>query len=434
MTTWLRDALVLHGRTLADPAFYRYGGNHALNQAIGLLEVARVLKRTDWRDLAGQRINTLILTSVDAEGVTNEQSIGYQKYNYDRYRVAAERMSAVGLTPGSAFARLALMPRFLAHATLPNGQYEMIGDTGRMGATPYAGTWAEYAATLGASGPKPSSTIARYAAGYLFARTGWGEARPASDETYLTVKWGPGPVFHGHADGLNLTLASFGSRLLVDPGMYSYTPSPYRTFFKRREAHNVVTVDGAAWKWSAPTRLLAYHLSSRYVDLQMRNAGYAGVTHTRRVTYSRGLNYILVEDRLASSSVHTYRQLWHLVEDARPAVGVSSVWTQRAKGNVLIRQLAGAPTLRIVKGRTSPVQGWISYAYNKKVAAPVEEAIQRGTNVRYLTLIVPSRGSPTAKVSQLRLTSTGYSVTVTIGAHAERVTVSGTSIWMTRLY
>jgi hypothetical protein len=181
-------------------------------------------------------------------------------------------------------------------------------------------------------------------------------------------------------------------------------------------------------------RELNYRQSPRYVDIELEATGYSGVTHTRRVTYSRGLNYILVEDRLASSTPHTYRQLWHLVEDARPIMGVSSVWTRRSKGNVLLRQLAGAPTLRVVSGRASPIQGWISYEYNKKVAAAVEEAIQRGTNVRYLTLIVPSQGRPTAKVSQLRLTSTGYTVTVTIGAHAERVTVSGTSIWMTRLY
>ena len=81
-------------------------------------------------------------------------------------------------------------------------------------------------------------------------------------------------------------------------------------------------------------------------------------------------------------------------------------------------------------GRTNPVQGWISYAFAVKVAAPVEQAVQRGANVRYLTLIVPSSGRPVAKVSQLRLTSTGYSVTIAIGARSERVTVSGPSIWM----
>jgi hypothetical protein len=434
MTTWLHDALVLHGTTLADPAFYRQQGNHALNQDIGLLEVARVLDRPDWLTLAGDRINTLMLDSVDSQGVTNEQAIGYELYNYNRYTVAAKRMVALGLTPGPAFSRLDLMPEFLAQATLPRGTYEMIGDTSGGQAGVIAGTPAEYAATRGASGPKPTRTIARFNAGYLFVRTGWGERRAAADETFFATKWGPPPIFHGHADGLELTLSAYGARLLVDTGLYSYTSSAYRRFFKGRSGHNVVTVDGAAWNAWATTRLLGYRVATRYVDLQARAAGYPGVNHTRRITYSRLLDYLLVEDRLDSSTVHTYRQLWHLAEDARPIVASTSVSTQRARGNVLIRQLAGAPTLRIVTGRTSPVQGWISYAYGTKVAAPVEEAVQRGSHVRYLTLIVPAAGRPGARVSRLSLTSTGYSVTIQIGGHAERVTVSGSSIWVHTLF
>jgi hypothetical protein len=162
--------------------------------------------------------------------------------------------------------------------------------------------------------------------------------------------------------------------------------------------------------------------------------GYPGVTQTRRVTYSRDLDYFLVEDRMQSSTTHTYRQLWHFVNGANVATGVSSVWTRRAHGNVLIRELAGSPTLRIVTGQTSPIQGWISYSYGTKIAAPVEEAILKGTNVRYLTLIVPAAGAAKAAVSQLQLTGTGYAVTVAIGGHAERVTVSGSSVTINKLY
>jgi hypothetical protein len=145
------------------------------------------------------------------------------------------------------------------------------------------------------------------------------------------------------------------------------------------------------------------------------------------------LNFILVEDRLSSATVHYYRQLWHLTPDARPAVSGTVLFTQRSKGNVLIRQLAGRPSIRIVSGRTSPVQGWFSPSYGHKVAAPVEEAVLRGSHVRFLTLIVPAAGRPSASVSDLRLTATGYTVTVRIGSHAQRVTVSGDSLWSVNL-
>lgn len=339
-------------------------------------------------------------------------------------------MRAVGLTPGAGFARVDRMPTFLAQATIPSGSYALIGDTSAWPADAIAGTDAEYAATGGARGPKPATTIARYAAGYLFARSGWGEQRAAADETFFSVKWGRGPIFHGHADGISLTLAAWDARLLGDPGAFSYNADLLRSYFKSRRAHNVVTVDGSTWNTRAATRLLGYRQSSRFVDIRLQAAGDPGVTHARRVTWSRALDYLLVEDDLTSSAIHTYRQLWHLDENARPALADSTVRTERTRGNLLIRQLAGAPSLRIVTGAMSPIQGWLSYKSGQRVAAPVIEAVQRGRSVRYLTLIVPAEGRPAVTVSGLRLTSAGYSVTITIGGRSERVTVSGSSIWL----
>jgi hypothetical protein len=430
---WLRDALITHGVTLADPTFYRKEGNHALNQAIGLLEVGRVLDRRAWVDLAAVRIHTLVVRSIDPEGVTNEQSVGYQLYNFRRYRHAEARLLATGGTVSSGFGRVDRMPSFLAHATLPNGTYEMIGDTAGGAATPIAGTPAEYAATAGASGPKPDRTVARFMSGYLFVRSGWGEVRDPRLETFLSTRWGRGPAFHGHADGLQLTLAAYGSRLLLDSGMYSYTPSSYRTYFKRREAHNVVTVDGLQWRSSTPTRLLGSRVSSSSVDIRLSSAGYPGVAQTRRITYVRGLDVVIVQDHLSSATPRVFRQLWHLPEDARPSVGATSVTSRRVTANIQIRQLLSPTTLKVVTGRSDPVQGWVSYRYGQRVAAPVVEAIKRGTNVRYLTLIVPAAGAPLAAVRDVSVTPTGYRLTVTVGRRTERIVAAGSSLVVTRL-
>jgi hypothetical protein len=134
-----------------------------------------------------------------------------------------------------------------------------------------------------------------------------------------------------------------------------------------------------------------------------------------------------------SSTAHVYRQLWHLVDRSSPALGANSVWTRRARGNVLIRQLVGTPTLRLVTGATSPIQGWISYQYGARVAAPVVQAIKSGTSVRYLTLIAPSQGAPNAKVGSLRLTSAGYTVTITVDGRSERVVANGSTVSITPL-
>ena len=90
------------------------------------------------------------------------------------------------------------MPEFLAYATGPDGTYVQLGDTDlqtrpsdhrtRSPSTPRP---------PGLSGPKPPATIRRYAAGYLFARSGWGETRPF-DRTRRSsrIRFGPG---HGPA-------------------------------------------------------------------------------------------------------------------------------------------------------------------------------------------------------------------------------------------
>src|SRR3990172_1052477 len=156
--TGMRSALAVHGRTLADPAFYRREGNHALNQDIGLLEAGCVFRRSDWTSLAADRINDLIGRSIDGQGATNEQAIYYELYNYERYRYAEQRLAECGQTVGGTFERVDLMPAFLAHATLPNGTYAPLGDTSARNAKVIPGTPAEFAATKGASGPKPGST------------------------------------------------------------------------------------------------------------------------------------------------------------------------------------------------------------------------------------------------------------------------------------
>ena len=177
-STWLTNALNAHGRTLADPAFYRVDGNHALNQDVGLLEVGCYLRRDDWMRLAAKRVATLVGRSVDPSGATNEQSVFYELYNYSRYSYARTRLTECGQPVGTNFARVAAMPTFLAHATLPDGTYVPLGDTTKSKASRLVGTVAEFAATQGASGPKPTSTSRLYGAGFR-VRPNWLGRNPA---------------------------------------------------------------------------------------------------------------------------------------------------------------------------------------------------------------------------------------------------------------
>ena len=167
--------------------------------------------------------------------------------------------------------------------------------------------------------------------------------------------------------------------------------------------------------------------STTMLELALRGHPYPGVTADRRVTFSRSLGYVVVDDRLSATRSRTFRQLWHLRENAAPVTSGARTWTRAPRGNVLIVRVTAATT-RTIKGATSPIQGWISYRTGKRLAAPVVESRRSGTRVRFLTLLVPfARTRPSVSVSNVVLTATGYALTVTIAGHSERVVAGSQS-------
>jgi hypothetical protein len=432
--TWLRTSLDLHGRTLASSSFYVGHGNHALNQAIGLLEVGVVRRRSDWRRLAADRINTLVVEIVTATGVCREQSVEYAYYDYVRFMYARARLRATGQYVSSAFARIDKMPTFIGWATLPNGEYELIGDTTAKRTRPIPGTLAEFAATGGLAGPRPSATIRVYGAGYAFGRTGWGDDRGFAAETAFSLRFGPAVRYHGHVDGGSLNVYGFGRRLIVGSGTYSYNRGPYRTYFYGRRSHNAVDVPGARYSSSRGTSLLFQRRTTTAFAISVGVGRYKGVSDTRTVAFSRRLGYLIVDDRLASTTSHAYVQQWHLFPGAKPVVGGRTVRTSVSGGSVVIKQLALAPAISVVTGQTGPIQGWRTYRFGSKARAPAVLVRRHGTRARFLTLIVPVPSpTTTVKVLSTRFWSTGFSVVVSVGGSRERMTLSGRTVSATPL-
>lgn len=423
---WLRPAIDVHGAWLAAHA--GGVGNHSLNTNRGLLAAGCFADRQDWIDIAVRRIDKLIKQSVDEQGVTNEQSIGYQEYNYRIYNQARQELIACGQPLSPYFRRIGFMPNMLAFATLPNGQYEMLGDTAPVKAPGVKGTWAEFAATKGASGPKPPSTDAVYRRGFAFIRSGWGETVPYEDEVMLTLRYGAGRLFHGHDDGGSITLYGLGSRLVLDAGKNTFQRrKPWTPYFVGRDAHNVVTVDGLTYERATYTSVSSAR-DSRSAFFVLSNGGFTGVANTRSVLYSRRSRYVIVDDRLSSSTIETYRQLWHLSADSAPTAASGHIATSApVGGKVQIVQLLPGTT-RIVTGSQEPVQGWLTMKYQKVMAAPTVEEIKTGTRVRYVTILLPFRDPVSVSGRVLALFSDGYQVDVTINGRTERWTVHGTSV------
>ena len=180
---------------------------------------------------------------------------------------------------------------------------------------------------------------------------------------------------------------------------------------------------GVSWKkastpFGSVTKSNAFYASTT-------NTGYAGVANRRRVVWSRATDYLIVDDVLSSSVTRTFRQTWHLARGSAPTIAGNRLDTHFSGTNVAVVQLLGKPSLRILSGRTSPIQGWVSEAYNVKYAAPVLQATIQSRAARFLTLLVPYSGTkPVVTGRVISLTSAGYVVDVTIGTHTERVTLT----------
>ena len=191
---WVRDGLRIHGAVLADPDFYVDHGNHALNQSRGLLAAGCILGRRDWQRLAARRIASLLAESVDAQGVTNEQSIYYQLYNLEAYRAAADRLRACGMAVPRAFRRLDRMTDLLTYATLPDGTYVTLGDTAHGKARVIL---ERPPRTLPAKGAKVRGPHSDSRCSMLASRSaGPGGGQPAASKTRSCGRRGSGPGVH----------------------------------------------------------------------------------------------------------------------------------------------------------------------------------------------------------------------------------------------
>lgn len=425
---WLEAAAVAHGQALADEGFYVQEGNHALRQAVALLDLACTLAEPGWRDLAHRRLETLAHESIDEEGVNNEQSDWYHAYNHRLYTEAIDRMAGCGLVASPEMRlRVAMMPRFTAWISTPGGRTAMIGDTPDEAIADVPLTEVEFVTSGGTRGIRPIERARVWTAGYATFRSGWGERRPLADETAVWARFGPTRRFHGHRDAASVLLSAYGDRLLLDAGgPFRYMPVRERSWVRSERAHNTVTVKGARMR-AGPTSLIARAHGEGFDFVALRHRNYPGLSHVRRVLYSRELDVVLVDDDLTSRRPRTFQQWWHLHPDAHPQMVASTLRTRRPDGpNVMVRQLVSGTKDRIHRGDWHPIQGWITPRYGSLVRAPVAEFARRGAGARFVTLIVPApRGvRPSASVRSFRLLRTGFDLVLRARGKTARIQVT----------
>ncbi|GAT70419.1 heparinase [Planomonospora sphaerica] len=367
---WLRRSLAEHGRVLADPALYRRGHNHGLDQDIALLTVGRRLGHRPWQELAVRRMTGSALLAIDGQGALHEQAPRYGLYVHRRLGVALETITRCGMeVPPALAARRAALESYVAHATQPDGSLVPIGD-GPAGVRPVGF-------------PARRETVRVFDAGYVFARTAWDD--PAS--AYYSIRFGPGRRLHGHEDHLGVTYHAQGRAVLVEAGFHSYERTPYQRWTASPEAHNVPVVPGATFREGTATHLVSASTGPERQCFRLTDDAY-GVRRTRSVLVVHGADLMAVLDEVPAGSA--LRSLWHF----DPSLTVVSVRDGRVvladgERRVTLVQLSPASGLPLggqeVEHREIAT-GHLRTARSATVLSPAARSV--------LTLIVPGTGDP----------------------------------------
>ncbi|MGJ6966529.1 heparinase II/III domain-containing protein [Streptosporangium sp. G11] len=378
--TWLSDSLVEHAGILSDPALYRQGHNHGLDQDIALLAIGCRLRRERWKDLAIRRMAESAEVSIDTQGALHEQAPRYGAYVHRRLGTAMAAIERCGAEiPAGLAARRTSLEAYVSHATQPDGRLVPIGDSP--------------ADTRPGGFPHGESTVKVFDGGYVFGRTAWDDPESA----YYSIRFGPGRRLHGHEDHLGVTYHAHGRDILVEAGFHSYERTAYREWTASPEAHNVPVVVGAAFREGTATRLASSSMGRTRQSYTLTDDAY-GVSRTRSVLVCHGADLMAVLDTVPAGAA--LRNLWHLGPSLRVVSNHGGrVVLADGSWRATLLQLA-MPSGRPIGGqevRACAIStGYLRKAETATVLSPPAASL--------LTLVVPGTGDPEVTLSEGRVT------------------------------
>jgi hypothetical protein len=403
--------------------------NHLMGEACGLYLAA--LTWPHWRESKGWRVTAKAILEREAlaqngpDGVNREQAVSYQQFVLDMMllpllagRAAADPFSAAYTE------RMEAMLDFLASIMDCAGNVPMFGDADDgylvrlcsfKNFNPYKsllatgallfrrGDFAQKAGRLddktrwllGPGADAQWAALEREQAPRLpprqqFAEGGYyvlGSEFETPKEIRVVADAGPlgyrSIAAHGHADALSFTLSAGGRELLVDPGTYAYhTQQRWRNYFRGTAAHNTVRIDGldqsepgGNFMWLRKARAgCSLWLSSAQKDsFEGWHDGYMRlpdpVKHRRLIELDKLARRVLVEDTLEMEDAHDVELFFHFSE--RCTVREEGGAWVASHGNATAR-LALPPEgqAELQSGSVSPIAGWISRGFDKRVPAP----------------------------------------------------------------
>jgi len=269
-----------------------------------------------------------VARQVSADGVSREQSTGYQRFVLDFCRQVVQVAARAGrMLPPVIGERTWAMGRFLA--LLGGDDAPAIGDSDDGRAVPLPQLGDEEAWWLDWAEEPPAAPGGFPEGGYCYFAAG---------DLALLFDVGPLGLWpnasHGHADALSIQVKVGERWVLGDPGTGAYAANrQVREALRSTAAHNTVTVDGAGqadpldtFKWLQPvhTRLLESRSDARHDYARAMHDGYLRLG--RPVIHSRSVLFVrppardagwMVQDRLDGTGRRRCAAYFHFPPEAR---------------------------------------------------------------------------------------------------------------------
>jgi len=222
----------------------------------------------------------------------------------------------------------------------------------------------------------PFNSIALKDSGYVIFRSGW-----KKNDTYLVFDAGNlGPDHipgHGHADTLSFELWAKGENLIVDPGVYQYTKSEWRDYFRSTSSHSTITIDRldqstfcGAFRVAdiARGKLLDFNLNDSNEMAIGEHDGYTRlsdpVIHRRTVRFL-SKDQIIIDDLILGRSEHEINIYFHLTK-CKLHINNDFAEAIFPLGTKLI-----IISDKIMRGSLKKEKGWVSRTWYKKQETPV---------------------------------------------------------------
>lgn len=315
---------VIEGIVAANLEPARYRGrpiwpvhNHGMLANHALIESARVFDRPEWSDIAFARMQADAETVFAPCGMSVEQSSSYQLTNLNIWnrglRLAGPRL--VTDSPGAEGmvdrARLAVV-----QLSRPDGILEAIGNANQRDVASIVANRAK---------DDTESTDTRL----WCPKRGWAANRTSWDDTaiHYTLRFGPRPQLHGHADHGSLTWFAHGVPVLSDPGLFDKTRNERRRSAESLSAHSVLEPVGRSL--NKGTRAVIED-SPAGVDQYTLVTRHGKVIRTRHVEVNLNEAVLRVRDEAQSRWPIQWLQHWQLDPKWTPVSGVTA-WTPIAR-------------------------------------------------------------------------------------------------------